>query len=145
MIVQVIAAVIGLVGFSILSGVPKKFLKYCSITGAMGWMVYLISVLLTKDEVLSMFFAALVVSLLSHIFARVRKAPVTIFLIPGILPLVPGVGLVRSIYYNIISDSAMSSYNLSLTVQTAGAIAVAILIMDTCFRMYRINPKKVNK
>lgn len=145
MLVQVVAAAIGLIGFSILSGVPKKFLIYCSITGAMGWMVYLIGVRLTKDEIVSMFFAALVVSLLSHIFARIRKAPVTIFLIPGILPLVPGVGMVRSIYYNIISNSEMSSYNLSLTVQTAGAIAVAILIMDTCFRMYRIYPQKVNK
>lgn len=142
MIIQVLGALIGVIGFSIISGVPKKFLIHCSISGAAGWFVYLVSKSINEDEVLSMFLAALVVSLLSHIFARACKAPVTIFLIPGILPLVPGIGMVRSVYYNIVHNSTLTAYNLSLTLQTAGAIAIAILIMDTCFRMYRINKRK---
>lgn len=142
MIIQVLGAFIGIIGFSVISGVPKKFLIHCSITGAAGWFVYLVSKSINGEEVLSMFLAALVVSLVSHIFARVFKAPVTIFLIPGILPLVPGIGMVRSVYYNIIHNSELTGYNLSLTIQTAGAIAMAILIMDTCFRMYRINRRR---
>lgn len=142
MIIQVLGALIGVIGFSVISGVPKKFLFHCSISGAAGWFVYLVSKSINEDEVLSMFLAALVVSLLSHIFARACKAPVTIFLIPGILPLVPGIGMVRSVYYNIVHNSTLTAYNLSLTLQTAGAIAIAILIMDTCFRMYRINKRK---
>lgn len=141
MVIQVLGSLIGLVGFSIISGVPKRFLIHCSITGSAGWFVYLLSDAITNDVVLSMFFAALVVSLISHIYARIRRAPVTIFLIPGILPLVPGVGMVRTIYYNIINNSDLAGDYLSLTMQTAGAIAMAILIMDTCFRMYRINRK----
>ena len=35
------------------------------------------------------FLSALVISLLAHIFARIFKAPVTVFLIAGILPTVP--------------------------------------------------------
>ncbi len=142
MVIRVLGAIIGIIGFSVISGVPKKFLIHCSITGAAGWFVYLVSKAISEEEVFSMFLAALAVSFLSHIFARVLKAPVTIFLIPGILPLVPGIGMVRSVYYNIIHNSAMTGYNLSLTIQTAGAIAMAILIMDTCFRMYRVNKRK---
>ncbi len=142
MAIRVFGALIGIIGFSVISGVPKKFLIHCSITGATGWLVYLVSKAFNDDEVLSMFLAALVVSLLSHIFARACKAPVTIFLIPGILPLVPGIGMVRSVYYNIIHNSALTGYNLSLTLQTAGAIAMAILIIDTCFRMYRVNKRR---
>lgn len=141
MVIQVLGALIGLIGFSILSGVPKKFLVYCSITGAAGWFVYLIIKSFTDKEVLSMFLAALVVSLFAHIFARILRAPVTIFLIPGILPLVPGIGIVRTVYYNIVNNSELAAHYLSLTLQTAGAIAISILIMDTCFRMYRINKK----
>lgn len=142
MVVQVLGAIIGVIGFSIISGVPKKFLIHCGISGAAGWFVYLFSKAINENEVLSMFLAALVVSFLSHVFARILKAPVTIFLIPGILPLVPGIGMVRSVYYNIVQNSTMTGYYLSLTLQTAGAIAMAILIMDTCFRMYRVNKKK---
>ncbi len=142
MIIRVLGSIIGIIGFSVISGVPKKFLIHCSITGAAGWFVYLVSKAINNNEVFSMFLAALAVSLLSHIFARVLKAPVTIFLIPGILPLVPGIGMVRSVYYNINHNSIMTGYNLSLTIQTAGAIAMAILIMDTCFRMYRVNKRK---
>ena len=142
MVIRVLGAIIGIIGFSVISGVPKKFLIHCSITGAAGWFVYLVSKAINEEEVFSMFLAALAVSFLSHIFARVLKAPVTIFLIPGILPLVPGIGMVRSVYYSISHNSTMTGYNLSLTIQTAGAIAMAILIMDTCFRMYRVNKKK---
>lgn len=142
MIIRVLGAVLGILGFSVICGVSKKFLIHCSITGGAGWFVYLISKSINDNEVLSMFLAALVVSLISHIFARACKAPVTLFLIPGILPLVPGIGMVRSVYYNIIHNSELMGYNLSLTLQTAGAISMAILIMDTCFRMYRINKKK---
>lgn len=135
MIAKIVGALVGIVGFSVLSGVPKKFLALCSIVGAAGWFVYLLSKALSDEEILSMFFAALAVSFLSHIFARVRRAPVTIFLIPGILPLVPGIGMVRSVYYNIINNPSLTGYYLSLTIQTAGAIAMAILIMDTVFRI----------
>ncbi len=140
--IQVLGAIFGVIGFSIISGVPKKFLVHCSISGASGWLVYLVSKAINENEVLSMFLAALAVSFLSHVFARTLRAPVTIFLIPGILPLVPGIGMVRTVYYNIINNSALTGYYLSLTLQTAGAIAMAILIMDTCFRMYRVNKRK---
>lgn len=87
------------------------------------------------DVVLSSFFSALAIALTSHTFARVFKAPVTIFLIAGILPTVPGAGMYRIVYYIIANDSAKSSYYLIQTLEIAGVIALAIFIMDTVFKV----------
>ena len=75
------------------------------------------------------------ISLLAHIFARIFKAPVTVFLIAGILPTVPGAGMYRAVYYIIADDRARSSYYLIQTLEIAGVIALAIFIVDAVFRI----------
>ena len=43
MMIQIIAAVIATVGFSVLFGVPSKYYPYCGVIGGAGWLVYLIA------------------------------------------------------------------------------------------------------
>ena len=87
------------------------------------------------DVVAASFLSALVISLLAHTFARIFKAPVTVFLIPGILPTVPGAGMYRTVYYIITDNRAQSSYYLMQTLEIAGVIALAIFIVDSLFRI----------
>ena len=42
MVAQFIASMLATVSFAILYSTPKRHLLYCSITGALGWIVYLI-------------------------------------------------------------------------------------------------------
>ena len=58
------------------------------------------------------------------------KAPVTVFLIAGILPSVPGAGIYRTVYYLIQGDQTLSTHYLISTLHTAGAIALAIFIWN---------------
>lgn len=137
MLIQVIGAFVAVVSVAITFGVPRKFLGFSGIVGAVGWLVYLLLIKVNWSTVASMFVAALVVSLISHSFARIMKTPVTLFLIAGILPLVPGVGMYRIVYYLIINDNSMAVYYFSETMQIAGMIALAIFIMDTVFRIFQ--------
>lgn len=75
---------------------------------------------------------------MSHIFARWKKAPVTLFLIPGLLPLVPGIGMYRMVYCFLLEDNggSMASYYFVYTLQMAGMIAIAIFITDTFFKAF---------
>jgi uncharacterized membrane protein YjjB (DUF3815 family) len=143
MLIQVLGAALAVIAFAIIYSVPKKYLLYCGIAGGGGWVVYLLFVEFLDTVFLSAFVSALVVSLLSHVFARVEKAPVTLFLIAGILPLVPGIGMYRIIYYLITGDTVQTSYYLRYTLEFAGAIAIAIFIMDTVFKL--IPRKYANK
>ncbi|WP_167957911.1 threonine/serine exporter family protein [Anaerosporobacter faecicola] len=139
MILQVIGAFLGVVGMSIVIGVPKKLIIYSGFVGAFGWWVYLMmEVQYPKLIILQAFTATMVVSLISHICARLLKAPGTIFLIPGIMPMVPGAGMYRTAYYAFKGNSTVASYHLSQTVQIAGAIALAIFIMDSIFRIIQL-------
>lgn len=138
-IVQVIGAFVAVFAVAVTFGVPKKFLVYSGIVGAIGWLVYLLIKNAGCNEVISMFFAALVVSLISHSFARIFKTPVTLFLISGILPLVPGVGMYRIAYNLITNNNILAGHYFSETVQIAGMIALAIFIMDTIFRIFQKN------
>lgn len=90
-----------------------------------------------------MFTAALLVAIVSHLFARIFKAPVTVFLVPGILPLVPGVGMYRIIYYILQENSTMAGYYFLYTLQMAGMIAIAIFVTDTFFKILRKTHKNL--
>ena len=80
----------------------------------------------------------LAVAFLSHILARIKKAPVTVFLIAGILPSVPGAGIYRTVYYLIQGDQALSMRYLVVTLHTAGAIALAIFITDSVVNLVHL-------
>ncbi|MBP3543919.1 MAG: threonine/serine exporter family protein [Lachnospiraceae bacterium] len=135
MVVQVIGAFLAVLGFSTVMEVPKKLLIHTSLIGAFGWFIYLMVYNQGNTTVVACFCSAMVISLLSHISARVLKAPVTVFLIGGILPLVPGAGMYRTAYSMIMETSQDVYRNLQETLMIAGAIAVAIFIMDSVFRL----------
>ncbi|MBO5198248.1 MAG: threonine/serine exporter family protein [Lachnospiraceae bacterium] len=137
MIIQTIGAFFSVFTLSVIFGVPKKYLVYSSLTGAAGWCVYLVLSDLGWKEFLAMFGATILVALMSNIFARVLKSPVSIYLIPGILPLVPGLGMYRTVYYIMQEENAMAGYWFTNTMQIAGMIALAIFFVDTLFRTVR--------
>ncbi len=137
MIFQIVSAVLSVYFFTVLLEIPKKYAIYCSIVGGINWWVYLIVMDYSASSMASAFFASLAVAILSQLFARVFKAPVNVFLVAGILPTVPGAGIYRCVYYFIHNNSNQSSYYLLQTLKTAGAIAMAIFITDSLFRIYQ--------
>jgi len=135
LVLQVVSAFIGVVTLAVVFHVPKKYLWPAGVTGAAGWFVYLVMEDVLENAMFAAFLASVLVAVLSQIFARVLKAPVTIYLVTGILPLVPGVGMYRTVYYLLHNDMAQTSYYLSYTLQIAGMIALAIFIVDSLFKV----------
>ena len=135
MIIQVLAAFVAILAFSIVIGAPRKYLPYCGVVGAAGWLVYLLNVN-SYGIVTANFIAAMVIAFVSHIFARIFKAPVTVFLIPGILILVPGAGMYRTVYQFFMGDRQAAGSYLLQTMQIAGMIALAIFVMDSLFALF---------
>jgi uncharacterized membrane protein YjjB (DUF3815 family) len=139
MIIQGISAFFATAAFSVLFHLPKKYIIHAGMTGSFGWFIYLILMKLQGDKVIANFVATLFVALTAHILARIYKTPVTMFLITGIIPMVPGAGMyqiVQSIIDNTVNET---SYYFFQTIQMAGAIALGIFIIDTLFRF--VKPK----
>lgn len=133
-IVQVVSAFFAILAFSYMINVPKKFRLHCGIEGAVGWFVYLLF-LESWGVVMANFFGTTAIALLAHVFARACKAPVTTFLIPGILILVPGGGLFRAAYQLFLGTWGMAKTYLMNAFQIAGMIALAVFIVDSCFNI----------
>ena len=103
------------------------------MVGALGWLTYLL-VSKSQSVVIAAFAASMVISLCSNILARLQKAPSTAFLIPGMLPLVPGVSIYRGVYYMITNNSTKSAHYIIETLQIAAMLAFGMLLMETIFR-----------
>lgn len=94
-----------------------------------------------EDMIIASLVATIGVSLMSHILARKVKAPVTMFFVPGIIPMVPGKGMFLIVRNMIDDNTAMASNYLFETLQIAGAIALGIFIVDTMFRTSMKRPR----
>lgn len=134
-LVQSISAFFAVLGFSLILDVPKKYLLWAGAAGGAGWMAYRIALTADMTLIAAAFFSSLTAAVLSHIFARSLKAPVTVFLVAGILPAVPGASIYRCVYYLIQEQTELSNFYLVQTLQISGAMAVAIFIVDSLFRL----------
>ncbi len=124
---QLPAAFIGTVGFSALFGAPRKYYIDCGIVGMLGWAVYLLAAASGPHLVVgAAFLGAVTVAAASSALAVVRKCPTTVFLICGIIPLVPGGGIFWTAYYlvgNQLRLAATTGFTaLKVTIAIAGGI-----------------------
>ena len=137
MMIQVLAAFVAVFFFSVLLEIPKKYMISAGTVGGICWLVYLIAKNLGANAVMATFLGAFVMAILCQIFARIFKTPVTVFLIAGILPLVPGEGMYQIGYYMFQHNTGMTGYYITHTIQIAGAIAIALFLADSVFRVFQ--------
>lgn len=137
MVAQLISVFIGVIGFAIILEVQKKYLVYCGISGTVGWAAFLLAQQFLP--VGSVFFSSFCIALFSQIFARRLHCPVTVFLIPGIYPSVPGAGIYRTVYYIIMGENALAGQYLLDTLTTAGMIALGIYIVDILWKLRKVH------
>jgi uncharacterized membrane protein YjjB (DUF3815 family) len=141
MILNCLYAFLSSIGFGVLFNIRGKNLIISSIGGALGWFTYLLSGKLQPSGIFSLFLAAMVVSIFSEIMARVYKTPVTLFLLCGIIPLVPGGGM-----YFATLEAVKGNLDISLskgiqTLFSAGAIAIGIVFVSSISTIF----KKIKK
>lgn len=130
-IIQTLMAMTGAMGFSILFNVRGKKLLAAAVGAGISWMVYLLTYEIYEDKVFSMLCATMVIGVLAEILARVMKAPVTILLVPMLIPLFPGSDLFYATSHMVQNHGEESSYYLDLVVKEAGTIAFGIILI-TC-------------
>ena len=115
----------GTLSFAILFGCPRKSLPFCGLVGAVGWF----AVLLGMDAAAASLLAVIPLTLLTRVFAIVLKMPVTVFLLSGIFPLVPGAGIYYCAYYFIQGNNALALSHGISTFKVAVALAVGISLV----------------
>ena len=143
LLLQFIYAGLATFGFTIIFRVPKSDILICSLIGALGWTIYQIAFVYGLTVVMAVFLGACTVALLSDIFSKLLKEASTVFIIPGIMPLVPGAGMYRMMLELIHNDMTGFATEATQTLMSAGAIAVGLLVMGSLLKILRMIPKKI--
>ena len=126
LIAEFFAACVGTIAFALLFQVPRKYYLYCGIAGACGWICYKLILPYTTEPV-SIFFATVLVIILSRSFAVYKRCPVTVFLIAGIFPLVPGTGIYFTVYAAISGEYMQAVASFVSAFKGGFAIAIAVV------------------
>ena len=73
MFIQFIVSMIATLSFAVLFCAPKSELLFCGLTGAIGWIVYLICLQFDTGTVIANMIATLALTVFSRVVAALRK------------------------------------------------------------------------
>ena len=135
-LLPVLFAFIGAGGFAVIYNIHGGGILICAFGGALGWLVYLASAPLLQSEITQSFLAAIVISAYSEAMARVRKCPVTGYLLVASFPLVPGGGIYYTMEHALNGDTELFLDTLMHTLGLAGALAVGVLLVASVVRLF---------
>ncbi len=125
---QTAAAGLGTLGFALLFRVPRNKLLAATIGGILAWALYLGVRALGGGLFLANLAAAAAVSLCAELMARRIHAPVILFLAPGIIPLLPGGALYRTMLALIQGDPAVRTLGRETAIVCLGIAAGIVLV-----------------
>lgn len=141
-----LCSTIATIGFSVFLNAPKSVLIPAGLTGGIGWSVYYCLINATNNDILANFLAATLVALISEILARKLKFPAILFVIPGIIPLVPGLGMYNTMLYLVQSNYQLAISKGANVLFIGGAISLGVLVVTSLARTLNIvSLAKINK
>jgi uncharacterized membrane protein YjjB (DUF3815 family) len=92
------AALLAVAAYAIQLGVLRNAVIQAALLGAVGWTLYLAATTgaASVDPAIATFTSAIVIGAAGRLLAHRQAAPAALFVVPAILPLLPGLILVRA-------------------------------------------------
>ena len=118
--------------FAVIFNVSRSELIFCGIAGLVAEGVYLFTLRISDETALAIFVASIAVTVLSRILANIRRMPVTVYLISGIISLVPGAGMYNTVYNIIASDYMKAMYTGIDTIKVAWRLRWGLYLCLHC-------------
>ena len=126
-IIQLVTAFFGALGFALIFNVKKNMLITVAVAGLMGWGIYLIcSELFVVGILASNIFASAFCQIYAEITARICKVPTTVIYVPAVIPLIPGGSLYNTMYAAVHNNWEQVKEYGSATLKTTIGIAVGL-------------------
>ena len=135
--VMLITAALSTLGFSILFYVHPRRLLVATLGGLLTTAAYLLAGHFLDGELLPNLIGALVGAGYSEIMARVTKVPVPVYMVPCVIPLVPGSGLYGTMFHFVTGNYPAAAEAGLRTLQIALGIAGGIVIASVLGIIFR--------
>lgn len=139
-----IIGILAATGYGVTINAPKKTLLAGALNGALSYLVYFYLLDYQSNVILAAFAGALTIGVIGEVFSRRFHAPATVFILPGLITLVPGGGIYYTMLYLIEGNREMF-YNKGIeTFFIAASLSIGILA-STIFSKSLQNFKKAPK
>jgi uncharacterized membrane protein YjjB (DUF3815 family) len=133
LLIRVIASFIGSCSFAVVFNINKRHLLYVGILGAINYFAYDAILYLTLNVFISSFVATTAVTVCAEMLARKKRAPTIVYLVTGLIPIVPGSDAYGCMKHLLESNMAGAMSKLVSTVQIALGIAGGIVVVSIIF------------
>lgn len=131
MLKNILFAIIAAVSFGIMFNIRGTNLIFAGLNAGLGFFFYTIITAHGYDSHIGMLTASISMSICAEILARSRKTPASVFLVPSLIPVVPG-GALFQFALNLLEGN--NDLALSYGIQTmleAGALAIGIILASS--------------
>ncbi len=144
-VIRLITSFVASMAFALLFKVRYGHLAYAGSCGMISYIIYYAVGFVSP----SLFAAALLSTIcgacLSEIFARVRRAPTIVFLLPAVIPTVPGSDLYYAMRGFIVGDMTAAVNSLMSAIKIGLGIALGIVSVSMTFSLITDALKKRKK
>ncbi len=136
MLIEVLASLVGTLGFGYLFNIRGRKLTYAAVGGMAAWALFLLLGFWLESEVLRYFLVSICSTAYAEILARRLKTPATTFCIITLIPLVPGGALYYTTTTALSGDLELFIPRLTNTVQLAVALSLGIVIVTAACKLF---------
>ena len=130
--IQLMACGVAAASFSVLLHQPRSTILVSSLVSVLGYSVFL----LLHQTTLAYFLASLLIGLCCELSARLMKRVATLFVTGAIVPLVPGIGLYRTMRFVVNGEYSSAVKTGAATLLGICGIAMAITISSVVFSAF---------
>ena len=114
-----------------------------SVCGCVSWTVLIFLQEYGVNYIFAVLIGALAVGILSEVFAVIQKSPVTCFIVIGIIPLVPGFKVYKTMLYFVTDKLNQGIAEGVQALFTAIAISIGLTISASGNGLIKILKKKI--
>ena len=133
LLIRVVASFFASLGFAVMFRIHRRHLAVISLGGAITYFLYDLVLFFSASCFAAGLLSTVFAALFSEILARVRRAPTVVFLLPCVIPTIPGGNLYYAMRYLLEGDGPLALDNLRITLQVALGVAGGIIIVSVLF------------
>ena len=122
LLIKFIISFVCVSGYGVFFDAPKKSIIPAGIIGAFAWIIYEEIFLKILGNHLALVLSSLFIGIVGEILAKKLKMPSTVFIIPSIIPIVPGGGL----YYTML-NIVLKHYEKAMSIGTEATLSACAI------------------
>lgn len=137
MILKFIFAAIGTLGFGMAFNSSYNKLIYILIGGFLNYFSYYVTYYYSKNVFLASLVCASVTYIYSNVLARLTKCPSVVYVLTGLIPVVPGSSLFYMMQALVLDDLSLAYHHMLITVLTILGIATGIALFSMLHNLFK--------